>query len=92
MGISIGWSGWDMDELEEGSAIGIVGLLCVGKRALRAESSAAKEFRSSSSSSTRRHSLISFSEGGVCLGRMLADAEASSYIWSVLLNNGTYWR
>lgn len=40
MGISIGWSGWDMDELEEGSAIGIVGLLCVGKRALRAESSA----------------------------------------------------
>lgn len=52
----------------------------------------AKEFRSSSSSSTRRHSLISFSEGGVCLGRMLADAEASSYIWSVLLTNGTYWR
>lgn len=52
----------------------------------------AKEFRSSSSSSTRRHSLISFSEGGVCLGRMLADAEASSYIWSVLLTNGTYSR
>lgn len=42
MGISIGWSGWDMDELEEGSVTGTVGLLCVGKRALRAESSAYK--------------------------------------------------
>lgn len=39
-GISIGRSGWDVDELEEGSATGTVGLLCVGKRALSAESSA----------------------------------------------------
>lgn len=48
----------------------------------------AKEFRSFSSSSTRRQSLISFSEGGVFVGRVLVDPDASSYIWSVLVING----
>lgn len=50
----------------------------------------AKEFRSFSSSSTRRQSLISFSEGGVFVGRLFVDPDASSYIWSVLVINGIY--